>query len=101
MSTEKMETLSEAIDRLRADGYAHDLFAVPDGKLRCRQCGTELDAAQLTITDVVRFEGESDPEDESVLYGLSIAGEHAGLYSAPYGAAATPEDAAVIQSLRA
>ena len=77
-----METLTEAIDRLRGDGYEHDFFAVAGGKLRCRQCGRELDASKLNITDTVRFEGESDPEDESVLYGLSFEGAHAGLYSA-------------------
>jgi hypothetical protein len=95
-----METLTEAIDRLRADGYEHDFFAVTGGRLRCRQCGHEIDASTLTITDVVRFEGESDPEDESVLYGLSAAGTKAGLYSPPYGASATPEDIAVIGRLR-
>jgi len=95
-----METLTEAIDRLRGDGYAHDFFAVADGKLRCRQCGTELDASTLTITNVVRFEGESDPEDESVLYGLSFDGTPAGLYSAPYGSSATPEDIAVSAALQ-
>ena len=95
-----METLTEAIDRLRADGYGHDFFAVAGGKLRCRQCGREIDASNLTITDVVRFEGESDPEDESVLYGLSADGERVGLYSAPYGSNATPEDIAVADALK-
>jgi hypothetical protein len=100
MSSQDMETLSEAIDRLRADGYTHDFFAVPGGKLRCRQCGNELDASTLTITDVVRFEGESDPEDESVLYGLSAGGAKAGLYSPPYGSSTTPEDIAVVGALQ-
>lgn len=95
-----METLTEAIDRLRAEGYGHDFYAVAGGKLRCRQCGKEIDAAKLTITDVVRFEGESDPEDESVLYGLSSGGERAGLYSAPYGSNSTPEDIAVSDALQ-
>jgi hypothetical protein len=100
MSSEKMETLSEAIDRLRADGYAHDFFAVPGAKLRCRQCGCELDASTLTVTDAVRFEGESNPDDESVLYGLSAGGERAGLYSPPYGASSPPEDIAVSGALK-
>jgi hypothetical protein len=95
-----METLTEAIERLRADGYEHDYFAIGGGTLRCRQCGCEIDASTLTITEVVRFEGESDPEDESVLYGLSTAGGHAGLYSAPYGSNATPEDIAVIDAFQ-
>jgi hypothetical protein len=100
MSSEKMETLTEAINRLRADGYRHDFSAVPGGKLRCSACGTELDASTLTITAVVRFEGESDPGDESVLYGLSGSCGHTGLYSASYGSDATPEDIAVIGLLK-
>lgn len=100
MGTEKMETLTEAIDRLRADGYEHDFSAVAGGKLRCRQCGKEIDASRLVITEVVRFEGESNPDDESVLYGLSFGGERAGLYSAPYGSNATLEDIAVSDALQ-
>jgi hypothetical protein len=95
-----METLTEAIERLRGDGYTHDFFAVPGGKLRCRQCGEELDASTLTITQVVRFEGESNPDDESVLYGLSTGGAPTGLYSPPYGASSTLEDIAVSEALR-
>jgi hypothetical protein len=94
-----METLTEAIDRLRGEGYRHDFSAVPGAKLRCGACGSEIAASELTITEVVRFEGESDPGDESVLYGLSGSCGHAGLYSAAFGSDATAEDIAVIAAL--
>jgi hypothetical protein len=94
-----METLTEAINRLRRDGYRHDFAAVAGAKLRCGACGNEVDAAGLMITEVVRFEGVSDPGDESVLYGLSGPCGHLGLYSAAFGSDATSEDIAAIAAL--
>jgi hypothetical protein len=94
-----VETLSEAIARLRALGFARDFTAAPDGRLRCSECGQELDPASLQIEEIVRFEGESDPGDESILFALSGSCGHLGLYSAPYGPDATPEDVAVVGAL--
>jgi hypothetical protein len=94
-----VETLTEAIERLRAQGFLTDFSAVPGGRLRCEQCGSEFDAAQLHIDEIVRFEGASDPGDESILFALSGPCGHAGLYSTAYGPDATPEDAAVVAVL--
>ena len=94
-----METLTDAIDRLRSQGYTRDFSAVAGGQLRCEECGVEFDPASLQISEIVRFEGESDPGDESILFALSGPCGHSGLYSAAYGPDATPEDAAVVAVL--
>jgi hypothetical protein len=94
-----VETLTEAIERLRARGFLSDFSAVEGGRLRCGQCGTEFDPATLQIDEIVRFEGTSDPGDESILFALSGPCGHAGLYSAAYGPDATPVDAEVVASL--
>ena len=94
-----METLSEAINRLREQGYQHDFSAAADGNLRCGECGAEVDPALVKIDEIVRFEGVSDPGDESILFALSGTCGHSGLYSAPYGPDATPEDIAVVAAL--
>jgi hypothetical protein len=94
-----METLSEAINRLREQGYRHDFSAASGGLLRCGECGAEIDPATVKIEEIVRFEGISDPGDESILFALSGPCGHAGLYSAPYGPDATPEDVAVVAAL--
>jgi hypothetical protein len=94
-----VETLSEAIARLRARGFTHDYFAVAGGRLRCESCGREFDPATLKITEIVRFEGESDPGDESILFALSGSCGHEGLYSSAYGPNATPADAEVVAAL--
>jgi hypothetical protein len=94
-----METLSEAIARLRGKGFEHDYSASVTGNLRCGECGAEIDPNLMKIEEIVRFEGISDPGDESILFALSGTCGHSGLYSAPYGSDATPEDAAVVAAL--
>jgi hypothetical protein len=94
-----VETLSEAIARLRAKGFVSDFSAVAGAQLRCEQCDREFDPSTLHIDEIVRFEGESDPGDESILFALSGPCGHAGLYDTAYGPNASPEDAAVVAVL--
>jgi hypothetical protein len=94
-----METLTEAIERLRGRGFTVDFSAAPGGLLRCEECGSEFDPALLHIDEIVRFEGESDPGDESILFALSGTCGHVGLYSTAYGSDAAPEDIAVVAAL--
>jgi len=48
----------------------------------------------------VRFEGMSDPADESILYALSTDDGHKGLYSTTFGAEMPAGDVAVIRAIR-
>lgn len=95
-----MATLSDTIAALQATGYTGNWFATADGLLRCSECGEDADPAEVSIDQTARFEGQSDPDDEVILYALSEPGGRRGLYSAQYGASMPPEDAAVIAKLR-
>ncbi len=95
----EMETLTEAIDRLRGEGYGADFFATDDGKLRCRGCSKVEDPAVMQIDATVRFEGTSDPEDEAILVAISCGCGCKGLYSTAYGPSTPPADVAVLQRL--
>lgn len=80
------DTLSEAISGLKKDGYSLD-FNIAFDKIECVQNGTCLNPEQFEITDYYRFEGNSDPADEAVLYTVeSIDGEIKGLLVNGYGA---------------
>lgn len=94
-----VETLFEAIARLRALGYRSDLAAVPGGRLRCGGCEKDLEAATLSVEETVRFEGASDPDDEAILLALSSSDGHRGLYSAAFTASTATEDVDVLQAL--
>jgi len=95
------ETLSTAMARLRSEGYTHDLRAGADGLVVCDECGTGLDPASVQIDHTLRFEGPSDPGDQSILLAVSCDCGVNGLYSAAYGPAAPAADAAVLRRFSA
>jgi len=94
-----VETLTDAMTRLRAAGYDAELFATDGGQLRCRSCGAQADPTTMTIHETVRFEGDSDPADEAILLALACRCGCLGQYSAAYGPATPAEDAEVLHRL--
>jgi hypothetical protein len=93
-----METMSEATTRLRAAGYVENWIA-EDGKLRCFTCTATYEPESVTVDEVVRFEGPSDPGDEAILFALSGPCGHRGQFSAAYGPETSVEDVRVIVAL--
>ena len=91
-----MDTLSDAIRRLQADGYTGNWFANPDHVLECNESGEVLDPAEVAIDHILRFEGASDPGDMTILFALRTPSGAMGLYSAAFGAEMPAEDADVI-----
>lgn len=96
MNGDSMAPSSEAIARLQAEGYTGNWFATADHLLRCSECGEDADPTEVTIEHTLRFEGQSDPDDQTIVFALSEPGGRRGVYSAPYGAAIPTADAAVI-----
>ncbi len=94
-----LETLTEALDRLAERGFGDDLTAV-GSRLRSAKTGTTHDPATLTIVETVRFEGDTDPDDEAVLLAISTTdGKPLGTLVTPYGPSASAEQAEVLQHL--
>ncbi|WP_432670770.1 cupin domain-containing protein [Flavobacterium sp. SM2513] len=67
---ESFGTLSETINGLTAIGYIHD-FNVHEECIVCRQTNDTLSPDDFQIDKVYRFEGISDPDDQSILYAIS------------------------------
>ena len=67
---ESYGTLSETINGLKKEGYTLD-FNVAGECILCHQPLTKLSADEFEIDKVYRFEGESNPSDESILYAIS------------------------------
>lgn len=67
---EKTDTLSGQISILRAEGYNED-FNLMEDSIECREGEYKLMHDQFTVDEVFRFEGESDPADEAILYAIS------------------------------
>ena len=94
-----METMTAAAARLRAQGYRAEFSATEDGRLACRDCGVSEDPAAMAVHEIVRFEGESNPDDEAILVALECSCGIRGLYSAAFGPDTPAEDAAVLRRL--
>jgi hypothetical protein len=95
------ESLSEALGRLAARGFTHELLA-DGGRLRDAATGERHDPELLTIAEIVRFEGASDPDEQAILFALaSASGAPLGAYASVYGPAMPPEDVAVVRRLGA
>jgi hypothetical protein len=84
------ETLSEGIDLLRKQGYTED-FNLVQGGLECRSGEIRLSESDFEVDSVFRFEGMTDPADETALYAISSNKEKMkgtlvngyGIYSEP------------------
>ena len=93
------ERLSSAIQRLVGRGFVHGLRA-EDGRIRDLATGESYDPEMLTIDEVVRFEGETDPDEQAVLFALrSPRGAPLGTYTAVFGPCVPPEDGEVVRRL--
>jgi hypothetical protein len=96
-----LESLAAAIERLEARGFVHSLRAGA-GALRVVGGGERHAPEDLRIDEIVRFEGDTDPAEELVLFALSAPdGSPLGTYAALFGPATPPEDAEVVRRLGA
>jgi hypothetical protein len=94
-----METLSEALRRLTAAGYTDDYRAEAQG-LRSHASGVVHPPDSFLVDEVVRFEGDSDPSDESAVFALtSEADGTRGTYTVAYGPMMDALDADVVGRL--
>lgn len=64
------ETLSEAMNGLREEGYMID-FNLKPNCLVCSKGEYSISADEFEIDKFYRFEGMSDPADSSILYAIS------------------------------
>lgn len=79
-----MTPLSLVIPQLREKGYGNDFELSKDGMLS-KQTKEVFQPEELTIERVYRFEGNSNPDDMAVLYGVASAGGTKGIIIDAYG----------------
>ena len=64
------ETVTQALAELNKRGYTIN-FNLSAGKLSGEEHGVSLNAHESNIDEVYRFEGDTDPGDEMVVYAMS------------------------------
>lgn len=90
-------TVSEAINKLRAEGFITD-FNLEDN---CIICNTvKFNVEELEIVDVYRYEGNSDPSDEAIVYAIESKSGVKGILVNGYGASSDSRTSGIIEKIR-
>ena len=97
---ENFDTLSQAIESLRSQGYVED-FNLKQNCLECRQGQFKIFHDEFEIDKVYRFDVMTDPGDQSILYAISSEKyKLKGLLVNAYGIYSDPLTDAMIEKLR-
>jgi hypothetical protein len=93
-----METVSEAIQRLHRAGYLDEYGADRKG-LKSQGRGRVFRPETFRVDEIVRFEGDSDPGDESAVFALTSEDGTKGTYTVAFGPLMDPLDVEVVKKL--
>lgn len=93
------DTLFVALNSLKERGFTKD-FNIAFDKLICTDSNECLNPHEFRIIETYRFEGETNPSDEAVLYAIeSIDGTTKGVFVSAYGVYADAMSDEMIQKL--
>lgn len=99
MKQEHYDTLLQAIEALREQGYTED-FNLKANCLDCRNATIQLHPHEFEIDKVFRFYGPSDVDDESILYAISSEKfDLKGILVNGYGVSSDSLTAAMVKKL--
>lgn len=79
-----LKTLAACMNRLQGDGF-NENFKVEGRKIHALDTDKEYAPSEVKILNFYRFEGESDPADNAILYALETNDGIRGLLSDAYG----------------
>jgi hypothetical protein len=82
------KTMAEAVEDLKRRGFTAN-FEWLDNAFRAVN-GRTFTPEELTIVEHHRFEGESDPDDQSVVYAIEANDGTRGVVADAYGLYANP-----------
>jgi hypothetical protein len=70
LDKEHMKTMSSCLTTLTKVGYAVQFKVTEEGLLQSLTTKDEFKPDEVKITNFYRFEGESDPSDNAILYAI-------------------------------
>ena len=64
-----VKTLAMCLQKMISDGYVHD-FSYSDDGIMLHHTRKVYKPSEIKVINVMRFEGNSDPDDNAVLYTI-------------------------------
>lgn len=94
-----MSTVSEVLNKLKEQGYTVD-FNLNDNCLVCHGNSLKIHPEEFVVDKHYRFEGETDPGDEAIVYAISSAKYNIrGTLVNGYGTSSDPDTDKMIAAL--
>lgn len=95
-------TVTEAVNDLVRRGYSEDFnLSKSHSSLHCKRLDLLIAANEFVVDEVYRFDGQTDPGDEMIVYAISS--EHKeikGILTEAYGTYADNLDDELLHKLR-
>ncbi|RPD38543.1 hypothetical protein [Chitinophaga barathri] len=96
----EMTTLSQVLAKLHSKGYDNEFKVSDHGRMQSPDGEQIYNPEDLKIIKTYRFEGESDPSDNSVLYLLEDQEGHKGYVLDAYGMYSSHDEAGFDEFLK-
>lgn len=93
------ETLTEAINSKQTEGYTFD-FNLKSSILECEKLNKTFEPNAFNVDAFYRFEGDSNPDDSSILYAIQTTCGIKGLLVDAYGVYSDTVTTEMIQKLK-
>lgn len=90
-------TISEAINELKKQGFTTD-FNLEENCIVCH--ADRFEPHEFEIVDTYRYEGDTDPADEAVVYAIESRSGLKGTLVAGYGTYADSMSAELLEKLK-
>jgi len=99
MEINQYESMTEALHDLNKRGFT-DSFTVEEGGIRSMTTGKLVRPENVTIVEYHRFEGDTNPDDMSVVYALECGDGMRGIIVDAYGTYADPKIAEFLKEVK-
>lgn len=93
------DTVNAALNGLKAKGYVEDFNLAPDC-IECKSQQLTLHPSDFVIDEFHRFEGDSNPDDNSIVYAISSKDGLKGTLLDAYGPYSDSLSEEMIEKLR-
>lgn len=93
------DTLSEALTDLKKRGYTYD-FNIECDRVECKHLELKLRPDEFEITEFYRFEGDSNPGDQEIVYAIESTDGVKGTLVDAYGIYSDEISADMISKLK-
>ncbi|HYC40012.1 MAG TPA: hypothetical protein VEB63_05930 [Chitinophagaceae bacterium] len=91
------DTVTDAVNGLKSRGFTID-FNLQENCIVCRE--GKFEPSDFSIVEVYRFEGDTDPADAAVVYGIESSTGLKGVLVNGYGVSADSMTTEMTQKLR-